>query len=139
MVPQGVSDIENEMYVAVVEQAPLWELPKGSIDLEPTGPVVHGPWAAQDCAAVIERWVERGLVELYLPILPAQSDVLPADWQPRGEGRDYGLVLARADALALLRDPSRWTVETADGQASLSTTDLGESLELADWFADTVR
>ena len=138
-VPDGVSDFENEMYVAVVEEAPLWELPLGTTDLEPNGPVVHGPWAPSECAALITRWVERGWVELYLPSVPAEWNLTPADWQTRSERRGDLLVLAHADALDLLRNPVRWKASSADGQASLSKTDVGMTLSVSEWLDHTAR
>ncbi|MDQ1540248.1 MAG: hypothetical protein QOH29_974 [Actinomycetota bacterium] len=136
MTPDSASDFASEMYVAVVEEAPLWELPGGTTDLLSDGPVVHGPWAPTECAALITRWVKRGWVELYLPDLPSEWNLKTSGWQGRTERRGDYLVLARTDALELLQEPHRWTVNSADGQASLSKTVLGTSVAVSDWFAE---
>lgn len=121
------------MYAAVLEERPLWELPAGAIDLLPDGPVRHGPWEPRACAELIIRWLDRGWVELYLPDVPAQWDLEPAAWQVRAERRGAFSVLGRADARQLLQDWHRWTLGSADGQVSLSRTDVGMSIPVNDW------
>jgi hypothetical protein len=130
------SDFINEMYVAVVEECPLWELPGGTTDLLADGPVRHGPWEPPACANLIIRWLDSGWVELYLPELPPQWELRPADWQVRAERRGALSILSRADARQLLQDWHRWTVDSADGQASLSRTATGMSVPLDDWLSE---
>jgi hypothetical protein len=124
------------MYVAVVEECPLWELPGGSTYLLADGAVRHGPWKPRACAELIIRWLDRGWVEQHLPDVPPQWELKPADWQVRAERRGAFSILARADAQQLLRDWHRWTVDSADGQASLSRTDLGMRVPVDDWLAE---
>lgn len=90
------------MYVAVAEGCALWELPGGSKDMEPDGPVVHGPWEPDQCSAVITRWLDNGWVELCLDVVPTGWNLQPAEWQGRAQQRDAFLVLAEGDARNLL-------------------------------------
>jgi hypothetical protein len=126
-------DFVHQMYVAVVEECALWELPRGSTDMLPGGPVVHGPWDPDDCAELVMRWVERGWVELYLPDVPSRWELKEADWLGRAARRGGLLVLDRKDAMALLRDSTRWKVDGIDGHAALSRTELGMSVPASDW------
>jgi hypothetical protein len=124
------------MYVAVVEECPLWQLPGGTSDLLADGPVRHGPWEPRACANLIIRWLDRGWVELYLPDVPPQWELKPADWQVRAERRGAFSILGRADARQLLQDWHRWTVDSTDGQASVSRTDVGMRVPVDDWLAE---
>lgn len=72
-------DFTNDMYVAVVEECPLWELPLGTTDLLAGGVVRHGPWESRACAELIIRWLDKGWVELYLPDVPPQWELKPAE------------------------------------------------------------
>jgi hypothetical protein len=111
-------------------------LPVSETDHEREGPVRHGPWDPAECAALLTEWVERGWVELYLPDhLPDQWELTRAEWETRTELRNGFSILARTDALDLLRDPTRWTVGSADGQASVSKTDIGLVTPMSDWFS----
>ena len=121
------------MYVAVVEECALWELPRGATDLLPDGPVTHGPWEPRRCAELITRWLDHGWIELYLPDIPAGWNVPSATWQGRAAQRNAFLTLATEDARQLLQDPKRWTVETADGQVCLSRSDAGMTIDPRDW------
>jgi hypothetical protein len=127
-------DFINEMYVAVVEECALWELARGSVDLLPEGPIEHGPWDPKACAAVVLRWTDAGLVDLYLPEIVEGWGIEPADWQAHAEQRGSFLVLAAVDARQLLAEPDRWTVESVDGHASLSRSDAGIATEHAEWI-----
>ncbi len=130
-------DFVNQMYWAVVEECALWMLPRGATDTLPGGPVVHGPWDPDDCAELVMRWVERGWIELYLPDIPSTWDLKEADWRGRATRRDEFLVLGPDDAMALLRDPTRWSVDSIDGHAALSRTALGMSVPATDWSDQT--
>jgi hypothetical protein len=41
------------MHLVAVEESPLHEIPWGSTDLVAGTRVVHGPWPAASCAAVL--------------------------------------------------------------------------------------
>jgi hypothetical protein len=129
-------DFINEMYVAVMEECALWQLPGGTTDLLPDGLVKHGPWAPHACSELIIRWLDRGWVELYLPEVPAQWNLEPAGWQARTDRRGAFSILDPDDARQLLQDWRRWTVDSADGQASLSRTDVGMNVPADDWLAE---
>jgi hypothetical protein len=131
------SDFINETYLALLEERPLWELPRGTTDLLADGPVRHGPWEPRACAELIIRWLDRGWVELYLPDVPSQWNLKPAGWQVRTERRGAFSILDPSDARQLLEDWRRWTVDSADGQASLSRTDVGMNVVADDWLAET--
>jgi hypothetical protein len=55
-------DFANEMYVAVAEEAYLWELPTGSCDMEADGSVQHGPWRPEDCSAALVVGLTAGFL-----------------------------------------------------------------------------
>jgi hypothetical protein len=128
---EAVQDFVNEMYVAVMEELGLHEVAQGSTDLLPTGPVTHGPWPVEHVAVVLRTWHDAGWIDLYYPELPASWEVAPADWQQRLRP---DRVLDAADAADLLAQPDRWTIKTADGQASLCQTALGQATEVDQWL-----
>jgi hypothetical protein len=113
-----MSDIEridffSQMEITCSEEAPLWEVPRGSTDLVGYESVVHGPWFPDDCARVLTRWFDLGLVGLYRP----DSDTL--------------IDVERADAYDLLRAPDRWTL---DNSPSLYVTEVGSSVPPREWI-----
>jgi hypothetical protein len=129
-------DFINEMYVAVMEECALWELPRGTTDQLAGCPVRHGPWEPSACAELITRWLDRGWVELYLPEVSPQWRLKPAEWQVRAERRGTLSILDPIDARELIQDWHRWTVDSADGQTSLSRTDIGMTVSVDDWLAE---
>jgi len=44
------------------------------------------------------------------------------------------LTLSAADTTALLNDPARWVLGTADGHAMLCPTDEGQAHEYPEWL-----
>jgi hypothetical protein len=122
-------------YAAVVEECPLWELPRGAKDLLPDGPVTHGPWEPSNCAELITRWIDRGWVELYFSELSEVWKLRPAEWQARATRRGAIWILDEGDARQLLREPSRWDVEAVDGQVCLPRSDEGRTTDPEDWIA----
>lgn len=108
-------DFANEMYVAVVEEAYLWELPTGSRDIEADGWVQHGPWRPEDCSAALLVWFDAGLLGL-LHRWPEEEPV-------RTE-----------QAAELLRSPDQW-VERPDGSMNVAVvaTAAGEAVPGDDW------
>ncbi len=76
-------DLIDQMRLAAFEEAMLSELPAGAID-DPGGlNVVHGPWAPDHCSTVLMCWFNLGWVALYLPGIPAERAVPPAEWESR--------------------------------------------------------
>ena len=55
LVVDELKDFLCQMEIAVLEESPLYEIPRGSIYLV-TPPVEHGPWPAATCAAVLRLW-----------------------------------------------------------------------------------
>jgi hypothetical protein len=124
------------MFVAVIEERALWELAGGTIEHLADGPSRHGPWEPRACAELITRWLDRGWVELYLPEIPPQWGLKPAQWQARAERRGTLSILDPIDARQLLQNWHRWTVDGADGQASLSRTNTGMRVPIDDWLVE---
>lgn len=133
----GIDGFINEMHVAVAEECFLWELAGGTIDLEPEGPVQHGPWDAAACAAVMQRWLGKGLVELHLlpERLPADPGLPVPDWVRRATRRDSRLILTRNDAQWLLSHPAVWELGTIEGSVQLSLSDRGVTSSPEVWAA----
>lgn len=134
----GIDEFINEMHVAVAEECFLWELPGRSTDLEPDGPVQRGPWDAATCAAVMQRWLDNGLLELHLPAehLPADPGFPVPDWVDRAGRRDSRLILSRSDAQWLLSHPVLWEPGTIEGGVHLSLSDRGATSPPEVWAAD---
>jgi hypothetical protein len=115
MTDEQFLDFANEMYVFVVEEAYLWELPGGVRDLTADGYLQHGPWRPADCSAALLVWFDAGLLGL-LRRWPEEEPVLS---EPAAE---------------LLRSPYEW-VQRPDGSmnVALVATDAGLALPAGDW------
>lgn len=46
-----LADFLAQMHLAALEESPLYEILRGSTDLVPGAPVVHGPWPADSGGA----------------------------------------------------------------------------------------
>lgn len=134
----GVDDVEdflNQMRIAVMECcSPLYEIPMGSYWLG--SPVVHGPWPATRCAAVLKIWYKAELIRLHFQSLPPEWDVTPGEWATRLVDGD---ILADPDAEELLDHPERWVRTHADGYVEPCMTWQGEVATSEEWFADVVE
>jgi len=76
-------DLIDQMRLAVLEEAPLLQLPRGSTD-DPSGRhVVHGPFEPNDCSTVLLIWFDLGWIELYLPDMPTEWALTNAEWEAR--------------------------------------------------------
>lgn len=108
-------DFANEMYVAVAEEAYLWELPTGSRDIEADGSVTHGPWRPEDCSAALLLWLDAGL----LGLLRRWPDEQPVPTEQAAE---------------LLRSPDQW-VQRTDGSMNVAVvaTAAGDAVPGDDW------
>ncbi|WP_157887631.1 hypothetical protein [Frondihabitans sp. PAMC 28766] len=137
--PDSYSDFVAQMQVAVREETALWELPSGSTVLLPSGNVVHGPWPARECSDVMTSWLRRNWIELYLPSLPNKWNLPGAEWRVRASFTERFLLLANVDAEKLLRDPSRWTLDSEDGHVALSLTSSGADVDDREWLAAAVQ
>ena len=128
-------DLVSEMHAAVWEEAPLHEVTHGTVDLLGADRrIVHGPWSAEECQAVLIPWHATGWVELIADIELPWSVAL-ADWQSRALRDGRHLVLSKDDAVALLSDSARWVLGTADAHVRLCPTDEGEAYEYPEWLA----
>lgn len=122
------------MYTLVHEQAPLHELTAQVTDWLGEGrEVVHGPWQPHECQSVLLPWHEAGWIEL-VAHAPHPVPVRDAAWRDRATRVEAYLVLSAVDASALLRDPSRWTVDTADGHVMLCLSEEGSRHEYPEWL-----
>jgi hypothetical protein len=108
-------DFANEMYVAVAEEAYLWELPTGSRDMEADGSVQHGPWRLEDCSAALLVWFDGGLLGL-LRCWP-EDEAVPSE-----------------QAAELLRSPDEWA-QRPDGSMNVAVvaTAAGLAVPVDDW------
>jgi len=126
-----LTDFLYQMYLAVLEESPLYQIPRGSTDLVPGGPVMHGPWPAATCAAVLTIWYALGWIGLYYPQMPPKWNVTPAQWCTRLVDGD---VLPPADGQTLLAQPRRWVAGHADGHACLYCTETGQNTPWQQWY-----
>ncbi|MEV6846333.1 hypothetical protein [Actinoplanes sp. NPDC051411] len=131
-----LTDFLWQMEIGVLEEAPLYEIPQGSID-DPGGSARrHGPWPASTCAAVLEPWYRAGWIGLYFRDPPPGWNVIPAEWQSRlTDDAD----LAAGDAYALLEQPERWILEHADGHVQPYRTVDGEIAPREQWFEHVIK
>ena len=127
----ALADFLSQMHLAALEESPLYEIPRGSTDLIAGGPIVHGPWPAASCAAVLNVWYAQGWIGLYYSPPPPAWNVKPADWCTRLVDGD---LLSKADERALLAQPQRWLAGHADGHASLYCTDSGQTTPWQLWY-----
>lgn len=128
--PSRWRDLVSEMYAAVWEEAPLHEITLGTVDLlSGDRKVVHGPWSAEECQAVLIPGHVAGWIELIADVEPPWS-LTSADWQARASRDGAFLVLSAEDATALLSDLGRWILGSADGHAMLCRTD---EVQLRTW------
>ena len=129
------ADLVSEMYTLVFEQAYLHEVTNQVTDLHRDGrKAKNDPWPAGECRSVLTPWYEAGWVEL-IADAGAPTAFPDATWRGAATQTASYLVLAAADAGALLGEPSRWIAGTADGQVMLCRTDEGCSHEYDAWLA----
>ena len=107
------TDFLWQLALACREEAPLWEIPRGSTDLIGNTSVLHGPWSAGDCSRVLTNWLDGGLLGLY-----------------RREG-DAIVDVDHADARDLLCASDLWTLNNSP---NLYVTDVGNSLTPDEWI-----
>lgn len=106
MTSEEYRDFVNQMHVLVGEWSPLVTAPGGSVDWLPDGPVVHGPWLREECAALLVEWLDAGLL------------ALQSDWT----GGPTSVQLRTVDARALLLAPDTWDAPEVEN-VGLRTTD----------------
>jgi hypothetical protein len=78
--------------------------------------------------AAHSQWIDL-IADVELP-----WSLTPADWQARASQDGAFLVLSADDAAALLNEPKRWVLGTADG-AMLCRTGEGQAHEYPEWLA----
>ena len=64
-----------------------------------------------------------------------RKELRPAEWQARATCRGAFSILDEGDARQLPRETSRWDVEAVDGQACLSRSDGGMTMDPRAWIA----
>jgi hypothetical protein len=122
----------EDMNLAVFDESPLHEVPGGWTWQQQGGEVQHGPWLAEDCAAVLRTWHAEGLLGLFYPVLPVTWDVAPAAWESRLTPERF---LSHTDAAALLARPDTWQIERSDGHVCLCPSGPGADRSLQEWVA----
>lgn len=126
-----LTDFLWQMKLVVLEEAPLYEIPQGSIDNPGPYAVRHGPWPASTCAAVLKLWYAAGWIGLYFRDPPAGWNIAPAPWRSRVTDSED---LAAEDAYGLLDQPERWILEHADGHVQPYRTVEGEMTPREQWL-----
>ncbi|RZU33928.1 hypothetical protein [Blastococcus saxobsidens] len=123
------SEFVEQMYLAVVEEHWLWEVPLGLSDGR--GGYEHGPWNPAECSRQLVAWFDAGLLELYTdPPDDAPRPQNVAEWRAWHKGR-YRVEDDPGIARAVLADPSRWTGSPGDGFLRLAPTDAGMAPDAA--------
>lgn len=133
--PTRWSDLVSEMHALVWEESPLHEVTSQVVDhLGDDRKVVHGPWSTAECQAILIPWLTAGWIDLIADADPLPAwNLTPVGWRSRATRSEAFLILSAQDAGDLLRDPTRWTVGTADGHAMLSRTEEGDRHEFREW------
>lgn len=105
--------VNHMLWLVMDEAEPLRDL--GNHMLEHVGGTTMGwgPWPPQDCAELLVRWFDSGLVTLYSVQGPF----------PESEAR------------ALLAVPSRWHAEAGPFEPYIGATAKGVSTTDAEWFS----
>ncbi|MEU4620378.1 hypothetical protein AB0G04_10435 [Actinoplanes sp. NPDC023801] len=91
-----LTDFLWQMEIAAWEEAWLFEIPLGSIDSPGPWQIVHGPWPAPTCAAVLRLWYDAGWIGLHYRDPPPGWDVGAPHWRDRVSADGY-VQLYRAD------------------------------------------
>lgn len=131
-----LTDFLWQMELLVLEEAPLYEIPQGSID-DPAGAARrHGPWPASTCAAILKLWYQAGWIGLYFRDPPADWNVIPAEWRSRLTNEED---VAAQDGYTLLDQPERWSLERADGHVQPYRTVDGETTPRDQWFEHVIE
>lgn len=125
-----VEDFLRQMMLTAFECSPLCEIPLGSYWLG--SPIVHGPWPAASCAAILKVWYEAELLRLHFPDSLVEWNLIPGDWDTRLVDGD---ALADPDAKELLDHPERWVRERADGYVVPCATWQGDVAPMEEWLA----
>lgn len=107
------ADFLEQLRWSALEEAPLWEVPLGCTDLVQGGPVEHGPWLPGDCSDVLVRWLDEGLIGLFVAS-PGDS---PED-------------LETSAARSLLSSPAEWN---EDRRTFLCVPDHGRQVDPGNW------
>ncbi|RBY92362.1 hypothetical protein DQ244_08860 [Blastococcus sp. TBT05-19] len=122
------TEFVEQMYLAVVEESWLWEVPLGVPDGH--GGYEHGPWDPAECSRQLVTWFDAGLVELYAD--PPDDAPRPRDLREWRAWNGRPRVGPAAEvARAVLTDPARWTGASEAGFLRLSLSSAGRGLDAA--------
>ena len=117
-------DLISQMHIAVREEAPVWEIELGGVDHVAGGRVTHGPWRRRDCAEVLCRWAQAGLVGI----------IREEGWPPGHNRRE----LPSSKVQEILSDPDEWPslpVRETGIWWWLVATDRGMATDHDEWVA----
>lgn len=107
-----------QMYLLVHEEAGLWELPIESTVVGKGSLLCHGPWPPESCSALMLRWLDAGLVNVYRS-------------QPGKAATD----LASEDARRILGSIREWRLET---DLFVFATAAGQAAAYKVWFKSSL-
>ena len=100
------ADFLAQLRWSALEEAALAEIPLGVTDHVRGTKIKHGPWLPEDCAEVLMRWLDRGLVEVFRLTsefkpedmnagearrVLSRPELWPDDWRVRLSASDAGL------------------------------------------------
>lgn len=134
--PDEWMDLIYEAHVAVVEQAFLFEVVRGSTEVRDGREVRYGPWDPEACSTVLTTWFDLGWIRVYMPSEQAERWAMqPAAWMA-GLTRGHHPMLRELEARELLATPSSWREDRSEGWAALLATDSAPIADLNVWFRD---
>lgn len=118
-------DFAEQLFWAVVEESPLYEVPLGVTDIVDGRRHVHGPWVVTDCSEALLGWFDAGLLELY---------------RRQARARGPHLDVPHDEARRLLLDTTRWTLDDPGaGDVCLVPSEDGVKVDRVEWVAALAR
>lgn len=114
-------DFRVQMWLAAQEGGFFYELPLGVIDRLGDGrDIVHGPWPAEECAALLKRWLEADLVQVFHE-------------SPPSEHPQVIRTLSFEEAAIVLAETDQWGVDSPHGLLNIALTERGRRLPWGQW------
>ncbi len=105
--------VNHMLWLVIDEAEPLRDLGSHMLEQDMTTETTWGPWPPEDCARLLLRWFDAGLVSLH-----NEETAFP-----EGEARGF------------LATPTRWRAEGGAFEPYIAATDRGAQTPDAEWFA----